>query len=68
MKDERLTSIAISKAKPKHDKAGKAVRTERPDRLCRGLYLVVQPSGSKSWALRVTSGANLTESHRFEFA
>jgi integrase len=56
VKDERLTSIAVSRARPRSDKAGRTVRTERPDRLCRGLYLVVQPSGSKSWALRYRHG------------
>jgi integrase len=56
MKEERLTALAVSRAKPKRDKSGKTVRTERPDRLCRGLYLLVQPSGSKSWALRYRHG------------
>jgi hypothetical protein len=56
MKDERLTALAVSRARPRRDMAGKTVRTERPDRLCRGLYLLVQPSGSKSWALRYRHG------------
>jgi integrase len=30
----------------------KAARTEYPDAGCPGLYLVVQPSGTKSWAFR----------------
>jgi integrase len=56
VKDERLTALAVSRAKPRRDKSGKTVRTERPDRMCRGLYLLVQPSGSKSWALRYRHG------------
>jgi integrase len=56
VKDEKLTAIAVSRAKPKRDRAGRAVRTERPDRMCRGLYLVTQPTGSKSWALRYRNG------------
>ncbi len=42
----KLTSAAIAKLK-----AG-AVRREIADDGARGLYLVVQPSGTKSWALR----------------
>src|SRR5262245_42266287 len=30
----------------------KAARTEYPDAGCPGLYLIVQPSGSRSWAFR----------------
>jgi integrase len=30
----------------------KAVRTEYPDAGCPGLYLIVQPSGTRSWAFR----------------
>ena len=41
-----LTAIAVAKAR-----AG-AERREIPDGGCRGLYLVVQPSGVKSWAAR----------------
>ncbi len=41
-----LTAMSVSKAKP-----GKQ-RREISDGACRGLYLVVQPSGGKSWALR----------------
>ncbi len=29
-----------------------AARREIPDTVCPGLYLVVQPSGAKSWAVR----------------
>src|SRR5262249_6541300 len=41
-----LTSAAVAKLRP-----GK-VRREIPDAGCPGLYLVIQPSGAKSWALR----------------
>jgi integrase len=55
MRNQGLTSVAVSKAKPK-TKEGRTVRTESPDRLCRGLYLVIQPSGAKSWAVRYRHG------------
>lgn len=42
----RLTDISVRNAK-----AG-ATRREIPDGGCRGLYLVIQPSGKKSWAVR----------------
>ncbi len=41
-----LTDAAVAKLKPGKD------RREKPDGGCPGLYLVVQPSGAKSWALR----------------
>jgi integrase len=41
-----LTAVSVKNAKP-----GK-IRTEIPDPGCRGLYLVVQPAGGKSWAFR----------------
>jgi integrase len=41
-----LTQFAVKAAKPSRD------RVEIPDGGCTGLYLVVQPSGVKSWALR----------------
>ena len=41
-----LTAAAVTKMKP-----GK-VRREIPDGGCPGLYLVIQPSGAKGWALR----------------
>ena len=41
-----LTAKAIENAKPG------SVRREIPDAGCRGLYLVVQPSGARSWAVR----------------
>ena len=42
---KRLTQLSVENAKPR------AIRVEIPDGGS-GLYLVVQPSGSKSWALR----------------
>jgi integrase len=44
---KRLTEISISKAKPHPTK-----RLEIPDAGKPGLYLVVQPSGHKGWAVR----------------
>ena len=41
-----LTQLAVKVAKPAHN------RVEIPDGGCTGLYLLVQPSGVKSWALR----------------
>jgi hypothetical protein len=41
-----LTAIACRNAPPG------ATRYEKPDGGCPGLYLVVQPSGAKSWAVR----------------
>jgi hypothetical protein len=41
-----FTQLAVKAAKPAHD------RVEIPDGGCTGLYLIVQPSGVKSWALR----------------
>jgi integrase len=41
-----LTTKAVENLKPRAD------RYEVPDRGCRGLYFIVQPSGAKSWAIR----------------
>ena len=41
-----LTQLAVKAAKPAHE------RIEIPDGACTGLYLVIQPTGVKSWALR----------------
>ena len=41
-----LTAIAVAKARAGSD------RREIPDLGCRGLYLIVQSSGVKSWAAR----------------
>jgi integrase len=45
----RLTALSVENAKPA------AARREIPDALLPGLYLVVQPSGHKSWAVRYRS-------------
>jgi integrase len=47
-----LTAPAVSGAKPKLDKRGELTRHEIPDGGLPGLYLIVQPSGKKSWAAR----------------
>jgi integrase len=48
-KTSALTAKAIERTKPGN------VRREIPDGGCAGLFLVVQPSGAKSWALRFRS-------------
>jgi hypothetical protein len=48
---KKLTAISIENAKPRM-KDGEFVRTEIPDAVKPGLYLVLQPSGRKSWAVR----------------
>jgi integrase len=47
-----FTAVAVANAKPARDEAGALMRTELPDRGCKGLYLVIQPGGAKSWAVR----------------
>jgi integrase len=47
-----LTARAVAVAKSKRNAAGKRVRNEIPDGGCPGLYLVVEPTGTKSWAHR----------------
>src|SRR5262249_53504214 len=42
----KLTTKFVENVKPA------AVRREIPDSGCRGLYLVVQPTGRKAWAVR----------------
>ena len=46
-----LTVAAIEKWKPDPER-----RVEVPDAIAPGLYLVVQPSGKKSWAVRYRAG------------
>ncbi len=46
----KLTAKSVENIKPS------ATRREIPDAGCRGLYLVVQPSGRKSWAVRYRYG------------
>jgi integrase len=43
---KRLTALKVEQAKPR------TIRTEIPDGGCAGLYLVLQPSGRRSWAVR----------------
>jgi integrase len=52
----KLTPLAVENAKPRKVD-GVPVRTEIPDRACPGLFLIVQPSGVKSWALRYRNSA-----------
>ena len=47
-----LTAHAVAVARPKRDADGKLVRNEIPDGGCPQLYLVVEPTGTKSWAHR----------------
>jgi integrase len=47
-----LTARAVEAAKPKRNRAGGLVRAEYPDAGCPGLYLVVQPTGARSYAHR----------------
>jgi integrase len=50
-----LTTLAVKNAKAKPAKRapeGPVVRTEIADGKCRGLFLVVQPSGARSWVFR----------------
>jgi integrase len=48
-----LTDVTIQKANPGISKrTGEKIRKEMPAGKITGLYLVVQPSGAKSWALR----------------
>jgi len=47
-----LTARAVTVARPKRDAAGKPIRNEIPDGGCPGLYLVVEPTGTRSWAHR----------------
>jgi integrase len=47
-----LTTRFVAAAKPGRNDAGAAVRAEYPDAACPGLHLVVQPTGTRSWAFR----------------
>jgi integrase len=48
---KKLTAKSVEQAKPRRGR-GAAIRNEIPDAGKPGLYLVVQPSGKKSWAVR----------------
>src|SRR6516225_11180696 len=52
MSTKVLTARAVVVAKPKRNAIGVRVRNEIPDGGCPGLYLVVEPTGTKSWAHR----------------
>jgi hypothetical protein len=43
---KQLTAPAVRRLRPAKQ------RREIPDGGCAGLYLIIQPSGAKSWALR----------------
>ena len=47
-----LTARFVEAAKPKRNGAGELVRTEYADGASIGLYLIVQPTGTRSWAFR----------------
>jgi integrase len=47
-----LTARFVAAARPKRNGVGNAVRAEYPDAACPGLHLIVQPTGSRSWAFR----------------
>jgi integrase len=47
-----LTARAVEAARPKRNAKGELVRNEIPDAGCLGLYLVVEPTGTRSWAHR----------------
>jgi integrase len=52
MSTKRLTTLSVDNAR------AHKTRREIPDAGCRGLYLIVQPSGAKSWALRYRFAGN----------
>ena len=52
---KRLTATTLENLKAKPNGKGVIVRAEYPDERCPGLYLVVQPNGAKSWAVRFRS-------------
>jgi integrase len=43
---KKLTALKVEQAK------SRSIRTEMPDGGCAGLYLVIQPNGKRSWAIR----------------
>jgi integrase len=52
MSAKLLTDRFVANAKPKRDAAGKLIRAEYSDAASPGLRLIVQGTGSRSWALR----------------
>jgi integrase len=55
MMARKLTAISVENARCKRVD-GTPVRTEIPDRGCPGLYLIIQPSDERSWAVRYRIG------------
>ena len=53
-----LTTRFVEAAKPKRNSAGDPMRAEYPDAACPGLHLVVQPTGTRSWAFRFRQRAD----------
>ena len=58
---KKLTTLAFERSKPKLDSGGKLVRNEIADGGADGLYLIVQPSGAKSWAVRYRNNGRATK-------
>jgi type VI protein secretion system component VasK len=58
---KKLTTLAFERAKPKLDSGGKVVRNEIADGGADGLYLIVQPSGAMSWAIRYRHNGRATK-------
>jgi integrase len=58
-----LTARTVELARPARNAAGESVRTEFPDSACPGLRLIVQPTGTKSWALRYRRPDGTTAKH-----
>jgi integrase len=63
MTAEVLTARFVEAAKPKRNGTGKAVRTEYPDAACLGLRLIVQPTGTKAYALRYRRPGGTSAKH-----
>ena len=47
-----LTDLSVKGAKPRKGEGDQLLRNEVPDGGLPGFYLIVQPSGKKSWAVR----------------
>ena len=50
----KLTAVGVANARCRRVD-GAPVRTEIPDGGCPGLFLILQPSGKRSWAVRYRS-------------
>jgi len=53
-----LTTRFVATARPKRRSAGDVTRAEYPDAACPGLHLIVQPTGTRSWAFRFRQRAD----------